>query len=445
MRLFKDLSKLGKIGLLVFIILNVSFIFLLLSPYIPNLIGEYQDEILLEQCQEDIIKYRTGDVKIKVQFANGTPASGYNISFNHIRHNFIFGCNIFSFDSYNESLNPGYNNLYKTYFKDLFNLAVLPFYWTGYEPVQGNFPTQSRLNDIINWCSLNNITTKGHPIHWTRPSGKPSWLPLENDSKMLDLIKNRTKTIISQYKDIIEYWDVVNEPIHTETYAGLTRENFCLYTLQWANQTNPDTHLTINDYGIIGHDFGGGPYYQLLNSLISNNAPIEFIGLQSHEPRTDWISATEIWATYTAYAELGKTIHITEFEPVSAAVPITNSWKKGTWSEAAQAEYARRFYTLSFAHPGVGAVIWWDLCDFGSWLEEGGLIDNDMTPKPVYNYLDQLINDQWRTKGSQLSNSTGWIDFQGFYGIYNISIQNGAYNFQIKAASDLINEFILEI
>ncbi|MBD3228800.1 MAG: hypothetical protein GF329_11495 [Candidatus Lokiarchaeota archaeon] len=445
MKFFKNLNRMGKVGLIIFIILNASFIFLLVSPYIPNLIGEYRDSILLEQCEEDILKYRTGKIKIKLEFSNGTPATNYNISFDHILHDFIFGSNIFAFNSYNESIHPNYNELYKMYFKKLYNLAVLPFYWGGYEPSEGNFPTISKLNEIVNWCKWNNITTKGHPIHWTRSAGKPDWIPIENDTKMFNLMENRTKMLVSQYREKIQYWDVVNEPTHTETYAGLSKVNYCLYPLQWANIANPDSLLTINDYGIIGHDFGGGPYYQLLNSLISKGAPIDFIGLQSHEPRTDWIPATEIWATYNAYSKLGKPIHITEFEPVSAEVPITNSWKKGIWSEAAQAEFARRFYILSFAHPSVEGVIWWDLCDLGSWLENGGLIRSDMTPKPVYYELDNLINHQWRTKGSELSNSTGWIDFQGYFGVYNISIQDGAYNFQIKAKSNSNNQFLFVI
>ena len=443
MKFLKNLNKMGQLGLIFFIILNTSFIFLLLSPYIPNFVGEYNDELLLAKCEEYIQQYRTGTIKIKIEFANGTPASNYNVSYEHIRHNFIFGCNLYAFDSFNDVQNPGYNDLYKSYFSNLYNFAVLPFYWAGYEPTQGNFPTDSRIYDMINWCQLNNITTKGHPLQWTRSN--PSWLPLDNDTEMYLLIENRTKTIITNYMDRINYWDVVNEPTHTIPYAGLSKEDYVKLSLQWANETDPDSFLTVNDYGIIGHDFGGGPFYQLLNSLISKGAPLDYIGLQSHEPRTDWIPATEIWATYEAYSNLGKPIHITEFEPVSALVPITNSWKKGVWTENEQAEFARRFYILSFAHPSVEGIIWWDLCDLGSWLEDGGLISEDMTPKPVYNVIDKLINEEWRTSGSILTNSSGWIEFNGFHGIYNLSIENGMYIEQIKAESGLSNQYIITI
>ena len=41
--MWKDLSRRGKAGVLIFLAIDASFIFLLLSPYVPNLVGEYQD------------------------------------------------------------------------------------------------------------------------------------------------------------------------------------------------------------------------------------------------------------------------------------------------------------------------------------------------------------------------------------------------------------------
>jgi len=442
---YKSLTKKGKVGFIIFLIINASFLFLLISPYIPNYIGEFLDNQLLEECSERIQQYRTGPVSIRVQFINGTPVQNWNISFTQIRHEFLFGCNIYSFDSFNNITYPGFNEAYRLYFKNLFNLAVLPFYWSSYEPSSGLFPTESGINQTLVWCSQNNITAKGHPLVWSREAGTPSWLPLDNDSEMIQLLQNRISTLVTKYKNQIEYWDVINEPTHTNSFAHLSELDYVRLPLQWANNSNPAAHLTINEYGIEGHDFGYGPFYQLASDLIATNAPIDSIGMQGHEPRTDWIPATELWATLDAYAAFGKPVHITEFCPVSAPVPITNSWRKGLWSELEQAEYARRFYMLCFSHPTIGALIWWDLCDLTSWLEGGGLFRADMTPKPVYTTLSQLINQEWRSSGSQITNSTGWIQFRGFYGLYNISSQNGAFSSLISVNSGAPNQIILEV
>ncbi|MHA1311798.1 MAG: endo-1,4-beta-xylanase [Candidatus Helarchaeota archaeon] len=442
---YKKLNTIGKIGLIFFIFLNISFVFLLLSPYIPNLIGEYQDNLLLSHCNDRIQKYRTGNIKIKLQYLNGTPIPNYNLSYDLVKHEFYFGCNIFSFDSFYGADKTGYNESYRTYFKKLFNFAVLPFYWREYEPVQNRFPTENWLNKTIDWCLKNNITMKGHPLVWSRYYGVPTWLPLENNSLTLNLLHNRITKIVSKYKDKIQMWDIVNEPVHTHTFGHLSVQENILYPILWAKQANLNSFLTINDYGILGHDFGNGPFYQLISQLNKENANFDYIGLQAHEPRTDWIPATEIWNSLESYSQLGKPIYITEFTPISAPVPITNSWKKGLWSELNQAEYARRFYLTSFSHPSVKGIIWWDLTDLTSWLEGGGLLRSNMTPKPVYNTLDNLINKQWHTFGWKLTNSSGWINFQGFFGTYNISINNGTYNYQITSKSNSLNTFVITI
>ena len=294
MKFYKNLSRWGKLGLIIFLFINISFIFLLLSPIIPNFIGEMLDNQLLSECENRINQIRKTTIRIQIQYANGTPVQGYNVIFNQIDHEFFFGCNIFSFDSFNKT---GYNETYREYFKRLFNFAVLPFYWRTYEPEEGVYPTEARINNTLNWCLQNNITTKGHPLVWTRIYGKPDWIFSKNNTELIKILEKRVKSLITKYKDKIKYWDIVNEPIHTEPFAGLNKYDFVYRTIQWANETNITIDLTINEYGILIHDFGNGSFYQFLNNLISQDSPFHLIGIQAHEPRTDWIPATEIWKT----------------------------------------------------------------------------------------------------------------------------------------------------
>ena len=52
----------------------------------------------------------------------------------------------------------------------------------------------------------------------------------------------------------------------------------------------------------------------------------------------------------------------------------------------------------------------------------GGLLRFDLTPKPAYLVLDNLINKKWRTELDLTSNGEGCVDFRGFYGDYEIEI-----------------------
>ena len=126
----------------------------------------------------------------------------------------------------------------------------------------------------------------------------------------------------------------------------------------------------MNDYSVMAN--GCPPFFKLLQKAISAEVPFDGIGIQAHEPRTARFSMNQVWKVLDQYAALGKELHITEFTPTSDGQEITDSHITGTWDEAAQADYAIKFYTVCFAHPAVVAITWWDLCDRGAWLEGGG-------------------------------------------------------------------------
>ena len=421
-----------KAGLFIFLIANGSFVFLLFSPYITNLFGQWADDAFLENIDEKIREVRTDIFSLTMKYENGTLINNTLINYNLIRHEFIFGCNIYQFNITGSSYG---NEKYTEYFKQLFNLAVIRFYWSGYEPSQGVYPNDDWINDTINWCRLNNITTKGHPLAWRNPSGYPTWLP-DDKSQVVDLLKSRIERIMNLYKEKIDIWDVVNEPTHLPPIGDQTLEQYITNCFNWVNNIDSNVLLTLNDYGIIGHDFGSGPYYNLISNLKSQNVPVDIIGLQGREPRTDWIPATEIWSTLEAYSKLGLPLHITELTWPSTSLPITNSWKKGLWNQENQAEYAERYYKTAFSHPSVDAIIWWDLWDGASWVQEGGLINRNWESKPIYNRLDNLINSEWHTQGSGDSNSNGRLEFEGFFGTYNITIPSLGFNDTINALSE---------
>ena len=55
----------------------------------------------------------------------------------------------------------------------------------------------------------------------------------------------------------------------------------------------------------------------------------------------------------------------------------------------------------------------------------GGLLDENMEPKPTYLALDQLINHEWRTVFEEKTNENGEVKFRGFHGLYEITVNEG--------------------
>jgi len=93
----------------------------------------------------------------------------------------------------------------------------------------------------------------------------------------------------------------------------------------------------------------------------------------------------------------------------------------------AQADVARKLYRLWFSHPSVEGITWWNLPDGGAAPGEdtvfSGLLFDDLTPKPSYHALKDLIQKEWRTEMTGVTDETGCFRFRGFHGNYQIQAE----------------------
>ena len=81
-----------------------------------------------------------------------------------------------------------------------------------------------------------------------------------------------------------------------------------------------------------------------------------------------------------------------------------------------------KFYRVSFAHPAVRAITWWDLGDQGSFIPGGGMLREDLSPKLVYEQLKRLIHEEWKTRVSGTTDGKGRFSLRGFFGTYNVVV-----------------------
>jgi len=344
-------------------------------------------------------------------------------------HEFLFGCIAFE-------LVRGQNlpkaDLWKQRFSELFNFAVFPFYWVGYEPQPGK-TMRDETRAAVKWCTENGITTKGHPLVWTDQAGTPKWLaelsPEESENRML----KRVTREVGGFAGTIDIWDVVNEPTHCPAWkrigakppAPRSEEEVFDYidkAFRAAHEANPKAHLILNEYFVIARQPDRERFYQLVAELKRRGTPISGLGIQAHEPREEWFSPEKVRTTLDRLGELGYPLHITEYIPQSAGKPITGGWREGIWTEDAQAQFAEQFYKLCFGHPAVASINWWGLSDRQIWLPGGGLLRQDYEPKPVYTRLKDLIRRQWQTELTVKTDEKGQVAFRGFYGSYDVTI-----------------------
>lgn len=353
-----------------------------------------------------IQQYRKSDATVIVLDANGNPVNGATVMVQQTRHDFLFGASFAGFETFYDSAK---NATYEQRFRELFNYATIPFYWSMIEPVQGqvDYP---RLDSMVNWCADNGITAKGHALLWSADGMLPSWI---GGLPSLTLQQSHVTEIMSRYASGIDAWEVVNEPVN-EPELSLSPSQY------WAEQLDPSASLIVNEYGHFYNNLRAA--YDLLAAANQSGLPYNVVGIQAHAPVEMAFPMFRVQQVLDMYAQLGKSIHITEFTPGANGAAITGSPWRGTWTEAQQSDYAAMFYRVCFAHPAVDAISWWDFCDYGAWVPGGGMLRSDLSPKPVYDALKQLLHEEWNTDVQGSTIGSGSFGFNGFYGDYTVTV-----------------------
>ncbi len=366
---------------------------------------------LLSNTGAAIETYRKGDAAIVVKDTAGNVLPGATVSVEQTNHDFLFGANFCGYQTFGT---PEKNALYEQRFKELFNYATVPFYWPLIEAAQGR-PNYARTDSMVNWCVANNIRVKGHALLWAYDAALPAWMTSLPSTSMQQA---HVAQIMQRYLGLISAWEVVNEPLNAPGFNVNQAYN-------WARAIDPAGTLIVNEYGHFYNGFQA--FYDGAQSELAGGTPIDAIGFQAHAPVDMAFPLEHIQYTLDKYAKLNKPIHITEFTPGSNGNAVLRSTWRGTWTEAGQAEYAGDFYRICFAHPSVEAISWWDVCDMNAWVAKGGVLHEDLSPKPVYDTLMSLIHTEWHTDAQGLTSGNGSYAFRGFYGTYRATVQyNGA-------------------
>lgn len=408
----------------------------------PNILRPTQEQIvwsereieLLESASERIEQYRKDDVSVLVVDAAGIPVANAVVHMDMLKHDFLFGA-YYMLDRLpppiEQDYPPGLRQAYDDAFAQIFNYATLPFYWPFYEQMQGQ-EQQGKLREMALWANDRGIITKGHPLIWPA-YGVPSWAAQFSPKQLDEVQHKRVTRNIEYFQGLIDCWDVVNEPtwarefkeplknwMQAHTPAGATA-----LALEWARASNQEATLLINDYR------NDDEYHTLLEDVMASGTRFDAIGLQSHMHEGMWTLGW-VWDVCERFKDFNVPLHFTEVTVLSGALKTDIGWQSyyPGWDttpegEALQGEYVAALYTILFSHPSVQAITWWDLSDLGAWQgAPAGLLREDMSPKPAYERLMQLIHQDWWTNINSKTNAQGKVITRGFYGQYLLTVKS---------------------
>jgi len=405
---------------------------------------------ILDRSDLQIEKHRKGTAQLHLVDPSGEPWSGIQVEIKQVSQDFLFGNLVFDLVWEDRLYRP---DLFKQRFLELFNLAILPFYWSSYEKKPGMVEWQ-RMLPVLEWCLVNGITPKGHPLVWPYSAGIPEWIYEMPASSIESLIHARVAQIVKGFKPFISIWDVTNEAVNhiswdeatdpsfharyheTDLWRGIPvagafkREipikqaaDWVEKSVRWAYAANPQATLIINDYNQEVDENIRQRFFDLIRELLDRDVPLSGIGLQVH-PLNHWIWPQQMRDTLDMYLALDLPIHITELHQPVWDQEIEGGWREGDWTEDAQAEFIEQLYRQFFGHPGVVSINYWGLSDRNIWIQGAGLVDENYQPKTAFRKLKELIKGEWTTPLIRTqTDGQGRIEFTGFFGKYELAVQ----------------------
>ena len=389
-------------------------------------------EDILKSADERIQKHRMSDAVVTITDSANNPIADAEINVQQTNHAFLFGCNIFMLGRYQDDKK---NSTYEKLFSNLLNYATLPFYWGGFEREPGK-PDYERLDWMAKRCQELGIATKGHPLVWHEVV--PSWAP-KDLTVLEDLLINRVTEIVQHYRGLVDKWDVINEATVSARvdnpvgkWVKKYGDDVCVgLSLEWANKANPDALLLVNDFNV------SPAYEKQLERLKNAKKPFGAIGIQSHMHSKTW-ELSRAWEVCETYKRFGLPLHFTELTVLSGSLKTDSDWHKQRtdWhttpeGEKSQLDYVQKLYRLLFSHPAVEAITWWDFPD-GCWQgAPAGLVRADLTTKPIYDRLMEMIKGEWWTQNSGRTNGKGEYHFRGYCGEYAVKIRDSKKCFKL--------------
>jgi len=330
---------------------------------------------------------------------------------------FHLGCAGFAFDAQQQRGQR---------FLEAFNYATLPFYLSGMEPTPGQVE-HTRVRAVAEELHARGLVLKGHPLVWTYAMCLPPHHQGMDFDECCRVFAARIRRDVPPFRDIVGYWDIINEAHDTPWANSLafTSAQMVELTALAARETRaaaPNAKLVINVCLPFAEYAAGAPgratTLEYLRACLAAGVDFDVIGIQFYYGsgllQYCW-DMLEISRILDAYAALGKEIHITELGTPSAMGPDPNAMIRegnevglwhGAWSEDTQAEWVEQFYTLCMANPAITALTWWSFSDAEPvfWPHSGLLNAND---EPKAAFLRLLTLRQMIEDGVALSENDG--------------------------------------
>ena len=412
----------------------------------PSYLGRDPNAQWRAEAAARIEQHRKGDFSVQVLNAAGESVSDAQITINMHKHAYHFGTvaavrHLVGDDPDSQTYRE---NLLSTFNQSGIENGLK---WPAWVGDWGDGFTQQRTLAAVKWLNEQGLHTRGHVMVWPSKRNMPDFVqsmmpandPASADPAVLDAVSAHIADISNKTAGMLDDWDVLNEPFDNHYLMDAFGKQVMTDWFTQAKQLNPNARMYINDYSILS---GGGlnvahqdHYFNTIDYLLANNAPLEGIGMQGHFSATP----TPINKVYqilerfhNAFAELD--IRITEFDV-------------DTDDESLQADYTRDFVTLVFSHPATVGVQVWGFWEGAHWRPRAAMYRQDWSAKANLEAWRSLTQETFWNNFELLTDAQGKVSARGFYGEYKVlvTVDGVQQSFDIEVAKGSDNQFMLTL
>lgn len=397
-----------------------------------------------------IDNYRKGPAEVTLLNADGTPvAAGKQVKIRLRNHAFDWGTSMFGgywwhpqtwwMDNPDPVANPVE---YKTqwFINNRFNMLV-PDYggklmWN--ERDRGVF-TLDFIDNMVAYCQARNWKYRAHCVLWEGDWVEPDWWKeLKYDA--LDGVPGAADEYWQEMIERIDYYvadraagydhiDGINEAIHANPMNNRTLFGLAGEVDLWKEIYNAAAGQALvfaNDFQVLNDVRAGDRpddyanwYAGYISNLERDGATIDGVGVQAHMIDTTHHVFRDFQVLQNL-ARLHKPVVITEFSagPEESADDILSHTMR-----------------LAFGNDAVTGFLLWGFWEGGINRTEGRLLNMDWTRTDA-GWTYDYTRAAWNTKTSTTTDANGKVSFTGFYGEYDIVIDNRTYPMTLVKGAD---------
>ena len=368
--------------------------------------GMEEDAPWRKAAEARIEKHRKAALELTVSDADGKPISGAEVHLRLKRHRFGFGAAINS----PKLFDPKVPEADRTKYSEILTRSCSKI--TPSNGMKWKFYSRFKpyMDRMVEWAKEHDMALRGHLLVWPGYERLPEGYDLyKTDPQAFrkDIVDHIHK-FVNLYPDAFAEWDVMNEPYTEHAFMDLLGKEVVLEWFEAAREANPTYLNYINDYGILTENNleHQENYYDWINYLVTNAAPVDGIGFQGHF--TTAMPPEVILERIERYTQFGLKMQITEFDFDHTDRDL-------------QARFFEDFVTLIYSLPQMSTLINWMYVE-DPFRPNAALYDKTFSPTSMGVVWERLLTQDWHTEATLQTDANGTVSLRGYKGIYEVTV-----------------------